>query len=152
MNIDTNKLNELFETFKQIDDYRVIKYKYCECIQRIIYLCLKYRYCYQIRLTQKEEWVKEIYNLLIVYCIGIIDRNNEDNIEFLYDSKELQNIYNDIVHFMNLQGYHDIPDDLYKLFTRDNMCTLKDDTYINHLKDFWLIKYARGKRIKECIY
>ena len=55
-----NNMVELIDALNQHDDSKLIRYKYLTTLIRIIYLCLKYRYCYQIGMTQKIIWIDEV--------------------------------------------------------------------------------------------
>ena len=147
-----NEVNELFNSLCKIDDYKLIRFKYLQLITRLIYLCLKYRYCYQIGLTQKIKWVRDVNYLALYYYFGLRDADkNNDSMDFFYEGESLKEIFDEVVHFMSYQGYHDIPNDLYKQFAKDKICADPIDqktSFNNLLKESWFCKYARGDVIK----
>ena len=142
-----DNIDKLFDSLYQHNDYKILKYKYLQCIIRIIYLCLKYRYCYQIGLTQKIDWAEDIYDLTTDYCFGFYGDSNHEDMEFFYEGEELKEIFNDVVKLLTYQGYHDIPEDLYKEFTKDKICATDENGKCLHLlSKSWIEKYVRGKR------
>lgn len=143
-----DRIDELFDALSKHNDSKIIRYKYLQVITRIIYLCLKFRYGYQINITQGIDIIEEVEHLGFDYCYGFYGDPDHENMDFFYEGESLKKIFNEVVHFMTCyQGYHDIPDDLYKEFTKDKICTLNDkEQYVNLLKDSWFRKYAK-KRI-----
>lgn len=163
-------IDKLFDKISNFDDSKIIKYKSKWCLIRLIYMCLKYRYCYQIGATQQVDWVSEIGWLLLNYGPGELDDYGvNESIDFFHEGEALENIYLEVVNFMeNYQGYKDLPrdkDTIYK-FARDNICkgadesirffdTITRDPYkYQQWKEScfiykWVCKYARGNRIKE---
>lgn len=145
MNIG-DKISDLINT---IDDYKFLKYKLIKTLSEIIYLSLKYRYSYQIGLIQKRDWINWSDNLILNYYYDFYYRINQKDMEFFYEGEELKGIYTDVVKLLYYQGYHDIPEDLYKEFTKDKICTNDDNgECINLLKESWYKKYARCKGVK----
>lgn len=143
-------VDKLFDLIRDCDYSRVILYKYRMNLIYIIYLCLKYRYCYQIGLNQSTKWIKEIEWYAADYCPEtLFYGDSKFNIDFFVEGESLKKIFNDVVHFMEYKGYHDIPEDLYKCFTRDNIAIVEDDKCKVVLRKSWIEKYARGKVIKK---
>jgi hypothetical protein len=144
----------LFNKLKEYNDDRIAQHDARIMLIDLIYQCLQYRYCYQIGLSQQIEWVERIRRIALFY------ENYEnydlfDRIDFFKEGESLKKIYLDVVHLMNHQGYHDIPD-LHYLFTFKNITTMidydanggKDWRCIDFINGLWLRKYARGHRIK----
>ena len=147
-----NNMVELIDALNQHDDSKVVRYKYLTTLIRIIYLCLKYRYCYQIGMTQKNIWYTEVEIISYHYRFSLYKTcDTEKDIEFFNEGESLKNIFNEVVHFMTCyQGYHDIPEDLYKEFTRDKICIYNEKGEPHCLlKESWFCKYARGPIIKR---
>lgn len=145
-----NNVDELFDLINNCDFSRVIKYKYRMALIKIIYMCLKYRYSYQIGLNQKKKWIDKINSVVADYCPNTLFYIDADyKINFFIEGEALKEIFDEVVNFMSYQGYHDIPGDLYKEFTRDKICILdENDNFKNLLTDSWIRKYARGSVIK----
>ena len=144
-----DRIDELFDALSKHNDYPIIRYKYLNTVTRIIYLCLKFRYCYQINMTQELSWIDEVDNLVIYYSWGYFGDAEHEDMDFFYEGEALKKIFDDVVKLMTYQGYHDIPEDLYKIFTKDKICTSNEkDHRDNFLKNFWFRKYAK-KRATE---
>jgi hypothetical protein len=144
----------LFNKLKEYNDDRIAQYDARTMLIDLIYQCLQYRYCYQIGLSQQIEWVDRIRRIVSFYEI-YEDYDLFDRIDFFKEGESLKKIYLDVVHLMNRQGYHDIPD-LHHLFTFKNITTMiecdtngdKDWCCVDFINGLWLRKYARGHRIK----
>jgi hypothetical protein len=141
--------DKIFDLINSIDDYKFLKYKLIKTLSEIIYLSLKYRYSYQIGLIQKREWINTANHLILEYYYDFDYRINHKDMEFFYEGEELKSIYTDVVKLLYYQGYHDIPEDLYKEFIKDKIC-IEDNNgkFINLLEESWYKKYARCKGVK----
>jgi hypothetical protein len=143
----------LFNKLKEYNDDRIAQHDARIMLIDLIYQCLQYRYCYQIGLSQQTEWVDRIRRIALFYEI-YENYDLFDRIDFFKEGEPLKKIYLDVVHLMNRQGYHDIPD-LHHLFTFKNITTGidldpsgKEWSYVSFINEFWLRKYARGHCIK----
>ena len=144
----------LFNKLKEYNDDVIVKHDARIMLIDLIYQCLQYRYCYQIGLTQQTEWIDRIRRISLFYEI-YENYDLFDRIDFLKDGDSLKKIYFDVVHLMNRQGYHDIPD-LHHLFTLKNISSSvhgdmedgKGCGCTDFINGFWLRRYARGRKIK----
>lgn len=144
----------LFNKLKEYNDDKIVQHDARIALIDLIYQCLQYRYCYQIGLSQQTEWVDRIRRIALFYEI-YEDYDLFDRIDFFKEGESLKKIYLDVVHLMNRQGYHDIPD-LHHLFTFKNLTANieldptkeKEWGLVDFINEFWLRKFARGHRIK----